>query len=425
VAARRIVVTGLGAICALGHTAGETWEAAREGRGAIALHPFDPGPNGPPGHAFPAALVAGDVVGAVEATLGRRVGASLDPFTLYALKAAREALGHAGLIGAPALERRTAVVFGHGFGGVHTLEASYERFFGQKAARMHPLSVPKVMVSAPVSAIAMEFAVKGPVFAVSSACASSGHAIAQGAGLIAAGQANIALVGGSEAIATPGSLRGWEGLQAMTATACRPFSAGRDGMAIGEGGGALVLEALDHAEARGASILGELTGAGLSSDAFHWTQPSVEGAVAAMTAACQEAGVLDAPQILISTHGTGTPVGDAGEAAAIHAVFGVRAKAHPVIATKSAHGHLIGASTAVQAVIALIALEARSAPPILNWLGPDPDCDLDLVLGEARTIDADVLLLNAFAFGGLNTSLVFKRWREDTASRRQSHRAQR
>jgi len=164
---------------------------------------------------------------------------------------------------------------------------------------------------------------------------------------------------------------------------------------------------------------------GLSSDAFHWTQPSLDGAVAAMTAACEQAGVTAAGQILISAHGTGTPLNDANEAAAIHAVFGARAKAHPVIATKSAHGHLIGASTAVQAVIALIALEARSAPPILNWLGPDPDCDLDLVLGEARPIDADVLLLNAFAFGGLNTSLVFRRWRDDTVSRRQSHRARR
>nr|MDQ2861549.1 beta-ketoacyl-[acyl-carrier-protein] synthase family protein [Pseudomonadota bacterium] len=140
------------------------------------------------------------------------------------------------------------------------------------------------------------------------------------------------------------------------------------------------------------------------------TQPSVEGAVAAMTAACEQADVLGAPQILISAHGTGTPVGDAGEAAAIHAVFGPRAKTHPVIATKSAHGHLIGASTAVQAVIALMALAERAAPPILNWLGPDPDCDLDLVVGEARAIDADLLLLNAFAFGGLNTSLVFRRW---------------
>ena len=412
---RRVVVTGLGAICALGHSAQETWAAACEGRGGIVPHLFDPGPHGPAGHVTPAALVEGDVVGVVEAALDRRVGASLDRFALFALKAAHEALDHAGLIGAPALERRTAIVFGHGFGGLTTLEASYERFYGQQAARFHPLSIPKVMVSAAASAAAMEFGIKGPVFAVSSACSSSGHAIAQGAAMIASGQADIAVAGGSEAIATPGCLRGWEGLQAMTATTCRPFSLGRDGMAIGEGGGALVLEGLDHAQARGARILGELVGVGLSSDAFHWTQPSLEGAVAAMTAALEQADALDAPQILISTHGTGTPLNDANEAAAIRAVFGPRAKAHPVIATKSAHGHLIGAATAVQGVIALKALIEQRAPPILNWLGPDPDCNLDLVLGEARPIEAPILLLNAFAFGGLNTCLAFRRWNHHAA----------
>jgi nodulation protein E len=250
------------------------------------------------------------------------------------------------------------------------------------------------------------------VFAVSSACASSGHAIAQGAGFIASGQCDLALVGGSEAIATPACLRAWEGLQAMSPTTCRPFSAGRDGMTIGEGGAAMVLEALDHAQARGATILGELSGVGLSSDAFHWTQPSLEGAVSAMRSACDQAGLTEDEAALISTHGTGTPLNDRNETAAIKAVFGARAGAQPVIATKSAHGHLIGAATALQGVIGLKALRTGLAPPILGWLGPDPDCDLDLVVGEARPIDADALLLNAFAFGGLNTSLVFRRWRE-------------
>jgi nodulation protein E len=392
----------MGAICALGMTAAQAWAGARDGKAGIADNLFDPGPNGPAPHTTATALVAGDVVGALEAALGRRVGASLDLFSIFALKSAHEALDQAGLIGSPALER-AAVVLGHGFAGIHTLEQSYERFYGQKLARVHPLTVPRVMVSAPVSAVAMEFGVRGPVFAVSSACASSGHAIAQGASLIAAGQAQIAIVGGSEAIATAACLRAWEGLQAMSATTCRPFSAGRDGMVIGEGGGVLVLEGLDHALARGAPILAELAGVGLSSDAFHWTQPSLEGAVAAMGAALDQAGARDAERVLISTHGTGTPLNDRNEAAAIHAVFGTRAKDHPVIATKSAHGHLIGAASVVQGVIGLMAVAEGLAPPILNFTGPDPECDLDLVLG--------VLLLNAFAFGGLNTCLVFRRWK--------------
>jgi nodulation protein E len=353
--------------------------------------------------------VEGDILAPLEAALERRLGTSLDPFALMALATAHEALGHAGLRGEAAALRRAGVVLGHGFAGIHTLEAAYERFYGQKAAKLHPVTVPKVMVSAPVSAVAITFGIMGPVFAVSSACASSGHAVAQGAGLIAHGQCDLVLVGGSEAIATPGCLRAWEGLQAMSPTVCRPFSAGRDGMSIGEGAAVLVLEEEGHARARGAPILAELAGTGLSSDAFHWTQPSLEGAVSAMSAALAQAGLGQKETVLISTHGTGTPLNDRNEAAAIHALFGDRAKAQPVIATKSAHGHLIGAATALQAVIGLKALADGAAPPILGWQGPDPECDLDLVLGEARPIDAEALLVNAFAFGGLNTSLVFRR----------------
>jgi nodulation protein E len=408
---RRVVVTGLGAVSPLGLGAQATWEGARDGRGAIRLHHLDAGPHAPDTRDTPAATVEGDLLGYTEAALGRKIGASLDPFALMALGPAQEALSQAGLLGAEVLEDRTAAVLGHGFAGIHTLETGYERFFGQKATRMHPLTVPKVMVSAPVSAVAMEFKIRGPVFAVSSACASSGHAIAQGAGFIRSGECDVAVVGGSEAIATPCCLRAWEGLQAMSPTTCRPFSTGRDGMAIGEGGAMMVLEALEHAQARGATILAELSGVGLSSDAFHWTQPNLEGAVKAMGRACEQAGVLGGESVIISTHGTGTPLNDKNEAAAIRAVFGEGADRHPVIATKSAHGHLIGAATALQGVIALIALREGLAPPILNMIEPDPECALDLVLGTARPIEAQAMLLNSFAFGGLNTALVFRLWR--------------
>ena len=404
---RSIVVTGLGAVSALGIDTAENWAASRDGKGAIKPHLYDPGPHAAGSATVVSARIEGDVQKPLEAILGHRVGV-LDPFTLFALKAAQEALAQAGLIGAPVLSSRTAVILGHGMPGMQTMESAYERVYGMKVARVHPLTIPRVMVSAPVSAVAMEFGVHGPVFGVSSACASSGHAMIQGAGLIATGQADVALVGGSEAVCTPVSIRSWEGLQAMTTTQCRPFSLGRDGMALGEGGAALVLESREHAEGRGATILAELSGMGMSSDAFHWTQPSLEGTLAAMRPACEQAGIVEAGQILISTHGTGTPLNDKNEADAIHALFGPRARQHAVIATKSAHGHLIGASTALQAVIGLVALRERTAPPILNFLEPDPECDLNLVL-EARPIEAEAMLLNAFAFGGLNTSLVFKR----------------
>ena len=380
---------------------------ARNGHQGIKPHLFDPGENGPAPHSTPVALVTDDIVTILEHALGRKIGSSLDPFSMFALLAASEALSQAALVGASVLQDKCAVVLGHGFAGIHTLEACYERFYGQRLGKLHPLTVPKVMVSAPVSAVAMEFGIRGPVFAVSSACASSGHAIAQGAALISSGQCNLAVVGGSEAIASPGSMRAWEGLQAMSASTCRPFSTNRDGMSIGEGGAVLVLEAEDHARERGASVLGRLSGVGMSSDAFHWTQPSLAGAVSAMSGACAQGRENGERPILISAHGTGTPLNDKNEAAAIHALFGENAWRHPVIATKSAHGHLIGASTALQAVIGLKALAAKTAPPILGWLGQDPECDIDLVVGEARAIEADALLLNAFAFGGLNTSLLF------------------
>jgi nodulation protein E len=404
--AERLVVTGLGAVSALGLTAEDNWTAARDGQGGVAVHEFDTGPHGSGVRSYPAALVKGDATAALEAALGRRIAGSLDPVAIFALKAAHEALGQAGLLGAR-LGERAACVMGNGIGGLQTLEKGYERLFGMKAAKVHPLTIPRVMVSAPVSAIAIEFGVTGPVFATSSACASAAHAIAQGAALITAGLADIAVVGGSEAMATSGGMRSWEGLQAMSESACRPFSAGRDGMVIGEGGAALVIERESHAAARGASLLAYYLGAGLTSDAFHWTQPSLEGASSAMRRACEAGGLLDGGEVLISAHGTGTPLNDKNEAAAIREVFGEGG--HPVIATKSAHGHVIGASPAVQAVIAIQALAAGLAPPILGYLEPDPECaGIDLVLGEARPIKAKSLLVNAFAFGGLNASLAFR-----------------
>src|SRR5580704_5239815 len=279
--AERIVVTGMGAVSALGLSADENWQAARDGVSGIAVHEFDTGPNGSGLKTNPAALVKGDPAPLLEAALGRRIAGSLDPFALYALKAAHEALQQAGLLGSP-LGTRAAAVMGSGIGGLQTLEKGYERLFGLKAQKVHPLTVPRVMVSAPVSAIAMEFGVNGPVFSTSSACSSAAHAIAQGAALIAGGLADIAVVGGSEAMASPGGMRSWEGLQAMTESTCRPFSKDRDGMAIGEGGAVLVLERESHAEARGATPLAYYLGAGMSSDAFHWTQPSLEGAVTCM-----------------------------------------------------------------------------------------------------------------------------------------------
>ncbi len=407
---RDVCVTGLGAVSGLGASMEACWQACLDARGSIVRHRFEPGEFGPPSFEASVSLVATDPLPALEKALGRKVGAVLDPFATYALTAATEAIATAGLT-TPMLQR-AGVVFGHGSGGVHTSEQGYERFYGRRLAKLHPMSVPRTMVSSAVSAIAMEHGVQGPVFAVSSACSSSGHAMIQGALLLRAGLAEVVLVGGAEAIASPAGIAAWEGLRAMTSSVCRPFSAKRDGMAIGEGAACLVLETREHAARRGATVLAELTGLGMSSDAFHWTQPSLEGPVAAMRQACTEAGVLEERGLLIAAHGTGTQLNDANETAALRVVFGAHADSHHLTATKSAHGHLIGASTALQTALGLRALEAQRAPPILGYLGPDPDCSLNLVLEQARPIEAKALLVNSFAFGGLNTSLVFSAVRQ-------------
>jgi nodulation protein E len=404
---RRIAITGLGAVSALGATAQANWDAAREGRSGIGPQVFDGGQYGPEPVTLPAALTPAGFQAALEAKHGRKVSGSLDRFALFALCAAAEALEQADLVDHPALSHRAAIVLGHGQGGQETLEKGYERFYGMKSWRVHPASVPKIMVSGAVSGVAMQFGVHGPVFATSSACASSAHAIVQGAGLIQTGLADIAIVGGSEAIATPGCMASWISIQALADQTCRPFSKDRDGMVMGDGGAVMILEDWDHATARGAAILGEFLGAGMTSDAFHITQPSLDGTSAAMRQAVAAGGLAEVDEVLISAHGTGTPLNDKNEAASIRAVFGDRAKAHPVIATKSAHGHLIGGSAALQAVIALQALRAGLAPPVLNHNEADPECDIDLVLGQVRPIKARRALVNAFAFGGLNVCMAF------------------
>jgi nodulation protein E len=397
----------MGAVSALGVSLDENWQAVVAGRGGIARHTMGGGPREPEALELPLARVAPGYEKLVDETLGRSFAAGLDPFARFVLGPSVEALAQAGLAGDPVLAERTAVVFGHGLCGLETLEVAYDRYFGQRSPRLHPATIPRSMVSAGVSAAAMAFGMHGPVFATSSACASSAHAIAQAAMLIQSGQADVALAGGSEAVSTPGCLRAWESIRAMSPTGCRPFSADRDGMVLGEGGAVLVLEDLERARARGAPILGELIGQGMSSDAFHITQPQVEGQARAMRQAAQQAGLVGRDDILVSAHGTGTPLNDSAETQSLVEVFGEAARGLPVIATKSAHGHLIGGSAALQAALGLRALAEGLAPPVLGFTAKDPACDLNVVVGEARKIGAQVLLQNAFAFGGLNVALAF------------------
>ncbi len=398
---RRVVVTGLGCICALGHDMRAVWEAAAAGRSAIGpITLFDPSPL----LARNAAEVRGfDPVARFDAKLLP----ALDRVSQLALVAAEEALAASGLGAAP-LGERAAAILGTGVGGMTTLDESFHRLYGEKSARLHPFTIPKLMANAPASHVAMRWGVTGPAYAVASACSSANHAIGAAMGMVRQGMVDVAVTGGAEAVITLGTLKGWEALRVMSTDTCRPFSAGRRGMILGEGAGVLVLESLDHARARGAQILAELAGFGMSSDAGDLLVPSADGAARAMRGALRDAGLSAAEVDYVNAHGTGTPVNDPTETEAIKAVFGEHARRLAVSSTKSMHGHALGAAGALELVITIAAMRAGIVPPTANFLDPDPRCDLDYVPNAARERPIRAALSNSFAFGGLTAVLAVK-----------------
>ncbi len=405
---RRVAVTGLGCVSALGQGAEASWDRLMRGEGGIV--PVSRRVAEDDGLAFegPAAPAPPLNPTALVAHFGPRPFANLDPLAAFALAATHEALTQAGLVGHPVLRDDTAVVYGSGSGGNATVEEGYHRLFARRTGSVHPQTVPRQMLSAPVGHISMSYGVRGPAFAVASACASASHAVGEAMHMIRAGRCEAAIAGGAEAALTYGSWQAWAALKAMAPDACRPFSRDRRGMVLGEGAATLVLESAAHARARGARVLGWIDGEGASSDAHHLTAPSGEGAVSALRRALRDAEVGAGTPVLYSAHGTGTPLNDRAEAGALREVLGAALDGSRVIATKSAHGHLIGAGGALELILGLLALERRRAPPVLNWLGPDPECDVPLVLAP-EPIDHDVLVSSSFAFGGLNSVLVARR----------------
>ena len=406
--AQRVFVTGFGCISGLGQGAETTWERLVRGQGAIAPITRSYGDHPALGFEGPAAAVTDLSLAHLETRLGARSVANLDPLSVFAAVAALEALEHAGLFAHPSLETRTTILFGAGSGGNATFEEGFSRIYDRKTGSVHPLTIPKSMVSAPAAQLSMLFGVRGLTYSISSACASSAHALGEAMHMIRAGRCDVALAGGGEAALTLGSWLGWSALRAMAPDTCRPFSAGRKGLVLGEGAAMLVLESEAHARTRGATLHAELAGMGTSSDAHHLTAPHAEGAAAAIRAAHADAGLaLDAPA-LISSHGTGTALNDKTESAALRAVYGDAMEGKTVVATKSAHGHLIGGGGALELLLGVLALQHRMAPPVLNYLGPDPDCEVPLAL-EPTPIRADAMVSNSFAFGGLNAVLGAKR----------------
>ncbi|CAD5373689.1 Nodulation protein E [Rubrivivax sp. A210] len=401
---RRVVVTGMGCVSALGLSATATWQAMAEGRAGI-------GPlSGLSGHELRTSVAAQLRGYEPLAYFDEKRLVLLDPVSQYALIAAREAVGQAGIDFAGAAGDEVAVIIGTGIGGASTQDGMARRLYGEGNPRVHPMAIVRVMPNAPAAQLSLEFGLRGPAFAVASACASSNHALAQALMLLKSGGAEVALAGGAEACITVGTVKAWEAMRVLADDTCRPFSKGRRGLVLGEGAGVFVLETLEHAQARGATILAELAGAGMTADAADIVMPDASGAARAMRAALAQAGLATDEIGYINAHGTGTPANDATETRAIKAVFGEHARQLAVSSTKSMHGHALGAGGAIELVAVIGALRDGVLPPTINHLGADPECDLDVVPNVARERTVGAALSNSFAFGGLNAVLALRRW---------------
>ena len=332
-----------------------------------------------------------------------------DRFTQFTLLAARQAIAQAGLVFAGDLADQSGVILGTSGGGLNTQDENYRVVYEEGKNRVHPFIVPKLMNNAAVSQVSMEFNLRGPSFTVATACASSNHAMGQAFNMVRSGMAKVMVTGGSESMLCFGGIKAWEGLRVMSRDACRPFSATRNGMVQGEGAGVFVFEDYDHAKARGAHILCEVAGFAMSSDASDIVMPSKQGAARAIAGALKDAKVNPDQIGYINAHGTGTAANDKTECAAVADVFGAHADKLMISSTKSMHGHLIGGTGAVELLACLMALCEGVIAPTIGYEEPDPECALDVVPNEARDADVDVVLSNAFAFGGLNAVIALRK----------------
>ncbi|MBM7067421.1 beta-ketoacyl synthase [Actibacterium sp. 188UL27-1] len=399
----RVAITGAGTINALGEDVPQTLEAMREGKcgiGPVEMRDVD----------RLTVQIGGQIKGYdPEAHFNRQQIALYDRFTQFTLLAAREAIEQSGLSFSGDLAANTGVVLGTAGGGVNTWDENYRTVYEDGKNRVHPFVVPKLMNNASASHVSMEYNLKGPSYTVATACASSNHAMGQAFHLIRGGASPIMITGGSEAMLCLGGIKAWEGLRVMSKDACRPFSANRNGMVQGEGAAVFVFEDMAHAKARGATILAEVVGFAMTSDASDIVMPSMKGAARTIAAALKDAKIAPDAVGYINAHGTGTAANDKTECAAVADVFGPHADNLMISSTKSMHGHLIGGTGAVELLACIMALRDGVVAPTIGYQEPDPECALDVVPNTARDAAVDVALSNAFAFGGLNAVLALKK----------------
>ena len=407
---RRVVITGIGVFASTGKNAESFHEALVQGRSAVRrIQQFDPSSL--------TVQIAAEVADYDPLAYfpAKRLDL-LDRFSQFALLAAKEAMDSSGLQLRDEERPRFGVVTGTGMGGASTFESGYYKLFAEHATRLHPFTIPKIMHNAATSQICMDFGAQGPALTTATACSSSGHAIGEAFHLIKFGMADMMLTGGTEAPITFGMIRSWESVRVLApgngdpSKACRPFSLDREGLVMGEGAAMFLFEELEHAKQRGARIYGEISGFGLSSDASHITQPSIDGPARAVRMALAEAKVNPEEVDYINAHGTGTRVNDVTETRVIKEVFGEHAQKLAVSSTKSMHGHVMGATGAVEMAATIQAIDRGVIPPTANYTQPDPECDLDYVPNQAREKPVRVAISNSFAFGGLNAVLLVRRF---------------
>ena len=413
---RRVVVTGMGAVTPLGNDVASTWEAMLAGRSGIGrITLFDP--------SRVASKVAGEVRGFDPTTvMDRKEVRRNDRYIHYAWASTIEALGDAGLpnpITDETLAERTGVIIGSGIGGINTMIRDVVEATVDGIERVGPFLVTAMIIDMAAGFVAIQSGARGPNYATVSACASSNHALGDALTIIRRGDADVMIAGGAEAGIGEIPIAAFSAMRALSTRrndepekACRPFDAERDGFVMADGAGILVLEALGHAQARGASIHAELVGYAATDDASHITLPAPggRGAVGSMRLALDDAGLTPQDVDYINAHGTSTPANDKAETAAIKTVFGERAYDVPISSTKSMTGHMLGAGGGVEAIASILAIRDGCLPPTINLEVPDPECDLDYVPNEARRADVTVAMSNSFGFGGHNATVVFRRW---------------
>ncbi len=398
-----IVVTGAGCVSALGHSVAAFWSALQDGR--CGLGKLDESARSD----LKVSIVGAIPVPDPRHMLDNRLLPTLDRFSVLGIVAARQALAQSGL----SLENsghRTGCVVGVGTAGGEAIEELYRKVYLEGAKRANVFTVPRVMPSAPASQISMAFGIRGPVFTVSSACASSNHAIAMAVWLLRNRVIDAAIVGGTEAPLTYGILKAWEALRVMAPDTCRPFDRHRKGLVLAEGAGMVVLERADHAMARGAEILAQIAGVGMSADAADLVAPTLEGAASAIRACLADANLSVGDIDYINAHGTGTVANDMTEIKVINTVFGDEATRLSISSTKSMHGHALGASGSLELIAVIEAIRHGVVPPTINIEELDPECNLDVTLGCARARPIRAAVSNALAFGGTNAVVAVKRF---------------